>query len=73
MLWLLYFFEQSAPVSNFEIIVKKVVDKKSISIFESGAILMYLAEKTGKFFPQTSPDKERVLETNIVIKASMET
>ena len=35
---------------------------KQISVFESGAILMYLGEKTGKFFPQTSREKTRVLE-----------
>ena len=28
-------------------------DGKQVSIFESGAILMYLGEKTGQFFPQT--------------------
>ena len=28
-------------------------DAKSISIFESGAILMYLADKTGKFLPRS--------------------
>ena len=39
-----------------------VIDGESLSIFESGAILMYLGEKSGKFFPQNSPDKEKVLE-----------
>ena len=33
-----------------------------LSIFESGAILRYLAEKQGKFFPQKSPEREKVLE-----------
>ena len=33
-----------------------------MSVFESGAILMYLGEKAGKFFPQSSPHRERVLE-----------
>jgi GST-like protein len=35
---------------------------EALSVFESGAILMYLGEKTGQFFPQESPKKERVLE-----------
>ena len=39
-----------------------VIDGESLSIFESGAILMYLGEKSGKFFPQNSPEKEKVLE-----------
>jgi GST-like protein len=33
-----------------------------ISIFESGAILCYLGEKTGKFFPQETRAKYKVLE-----------
>ncbi|HEX2729152.1 MAG TPA: glutathione binding-like protein, partial [Rubrobacteraceae bacterium] len=33
-----------------------------ISLFESGAILLYLAEKTGKFFPQAPRDKYLVLQ-----------
>ncbi len=37
-------------------------DGEPISIFESGAILIYLAEKTGSFFPQSPREKYRVLE-----------
>ena len=35
---------------------------EEISVFESGAILMYLGEKSGKFFPQSDKDRIRVLE-----------
>lgn len=35
---------------------------KSISLFESGAILMYLAAKTGKFLPKSDYDRFKVLE-----------
>ena len=57
-------FLEISPNNRMPVIVDhdRVIDKKPISIFESGAILMYLAEKTGKFFPQTSPEKERVME-----------
>lgn len=37
-------------------------DGESISVFESGAILIYLAEKTGSFLPETPREKYRVLE-----------
>jgi GSH-dependent disulfide-bond oxidoreductase len=37
-------------------------DSKPISIFESGAILIYLAAKTGKFMPQSDRDKYSVLQ-----------
>jgi GST-like protein len=33
-----------------------------ITLMESGAILMYLAEKTGKFWPQNPPDKWAVVQ-----------
>ena len=35
---------------------------KPISLFESGAILLYLAAKTGKFLPQSDRQKYEVLE-----------
>ncbi len=35
---------------------------KPYSLFESGAILMYLAEKTGRFWPQDMATKYRVME-----------
>ena len=35
---------------------------EEISVFESGAILMYLGEKSGKFFPRSDKERIRVLE-----------
>jgi GST-like protein len=37
-------------------------DGRSYSLFESGAILMYLAEKTGKFMPRETAERYRVVE-----------
>ena len=37
-------------------------DGEPISVFESGAILIYLAEKTGKFLPTNPRDRYRTLE-----------
>ena len=35
---------------------------KKVSVFESGAILLYLGEKTGKFLPSLQIDRIKVLE-----------
>jgi GSH-dependent disulfide-bond oxidoreductase len=37
-------------------------DGKPISLFESGAILLYLASKTGKFLPKTDRQKFEVMQ-----------
>ena len=37
-------------------------DGEPISVFESGAILIYLAEKTGEFFPQAIRERYNALE-----------
>ena len=37
-------------------------DGEPISLFESGAILIYLSEKTCKFFPQSPREKYKVLQ-----------
>ena len=38
-------------------------DGEPISLFKSGAILLYLAEKTGRFLPQDARGRYRVLES----------
>ena len=43
--------------------IPAIVDHDAkVSIFESGAILMHLAEKTGKFLPSKDPQRAKVLE-----------
>jgi len=42
--------------------IPAIVDQETgITVFESGAILIYLAEKTGKFFPAETKAKYQVL------------
>jgi GST-like protein len=57
-------FLKISPNNRMPVIVDhdNIIDEEPLSIFESGAILMYLGEKTGKFFPTQSPEKEKVLE-----------
>ncbi len=43
--------------------IPAIVDRDAnISVFESGAILIHLAEKSGKFFPSINPGRAKVLE-----------
>ena len=44
--------------------IPTIVDRSNNNfvVFESGAILMYLGEKSGKFFPQSDKERIRVLE-----------
>ncbi len=38
------------------------VDGEPFSVFESGAILIYLAEKTGQFYPEDTPTRSLTLQ-----------
>tara|TARA_B100000287_G_scaffold221210_1_gene208666 strand:+ start:366 stop:989 length:624 start_codon:yes stop_codon:yes gene_type:complete len=42
-------FRSISPFSKIPVIIDR---EKNISLFESGAILMYLGEKSGKFYPE---------------------
>lgn len=52
-------FVAISPNSKIPAIVDRDAD---ISLFESGAILIHLAEKTGHFLPRTNPGRAKVLE-----------
>lgn len=54
---------KSTPNNVFPVILdREGPDNKPFTIFEAGAILMYLAEKTGQFMPSNSSDKFEVLQ-----------
>lgn len=57
-------FLQIAPNNRIPAIVDHEPDGGGtpIPIFESGAILLYLAEKTGQFIPQTLRERTQVLQ-----------
>ena len=51
-----------SPNNRMPVIVDHDVDRDPISVFESGAILHYLAEKTGKFIPDGPLGRKEVME-----------
>ncbi|MGH7249078.1 MAG: glutathione S-transferase N-terminal domain-containing protein [Pseudomonadota bacterium] len=52
-------FVKICPNSKIPAIVER---ESGLSIFESGAILLHLAEQTGKFIPKTDPGRAKALE-----------
>jgi GST-like protein len=57
-------FLKIAPNNRMPAIVdtEPAVGKEAVSVFESGAILVYLAEKTGKFLPKELRGRFEVLQ-----------
>ena len=51
-----------SPNNRMPVIVDHDVDREPSSVFESGAILHYLAEKTGKFIPDSPLGRKEVME-----------
>ena len=55
-------FLEISPNNRMPAIVDHDVDGDPISVFESGAILIYLAEKTGRFLPAEGEARARTME-----------
>jgi len=55
-------FVRISPNAKMPAIVDHDVDGEPVSVFESGAILIYLAEKTGKFMPLDAMGRKEMLE-----------
>ncbi len=51
-----------SPNAKMPAIVDHDVDGDPVSVFESGAIMLYLAEKTGRFLPQGPLARKELLE-----------
>ena len=51
-----------SPNHRMPAIVDHAARPEPVSVFESGAVLIYLAEKTGRFMPASTPGRKQVLE-----------
>ena len=55
-------FLEISPNAKMPAIVDREVEGDPVSVFESGAILFYLAEKSGKFMPTDANGRKEALE-----------
>ena len=51
-----------SPNHRMPAIIDRDATPEPVSVFESGAILIYLAERTGQFMPSTKPGRKETLE-----------
>ena len=51
-----------SPNNRMPAIVDHDVELEPVSVFESGAIMLYLAEKTGRFIPADAPGRKEAIE-----------
>ena len=51
-----------SPNAKMPAIVDRDVEGEAISVFESGAIMLYLADKTGKFLPEGPSARKELME-----------
>jgi len=55
-------FLEISPNNRMPAIVDHAVEGPAVSVFESGAVLFYLAEKTGRFIPPDAQGRKEALE-----------